>query len=431
MRRSAALLGLSLITAAHLPAQFAPGGREIYSLNLTGLAPGSVPKGLTLLQGSVVAAVQDGRVMLKAATISEFVLDLPEKLLESFTLQFEIIPKRCCPNPDLSFAGTSGKGGSSSSAEIEWYRDHVTVTGGALQPFTGTIPPRISEVVPGALTMIDVSFEGETIKLYTNGVRIFTLTERRFARGKVLRVLLGGPNGEDDAVYLAGLRVATGPPVLAQQPPPPPAPLSVVLMPPPPPPGGTAMVTPAPAASPAPAPVPLVLVPAAPTTGTATPINPNPTITAPAAGTSTAPIAGRTGATDTRTSLFAPPAPRTITVAGFNAAGPNLLVPPRSLATTGFTAAGISTVVAPRSIATVGFTAAGPPPRTIRGTVPPPPPLPARTIATPGFSAAGATRTVLPRTISTPGFAAKGATTVVEPRILKTAGWTSAGTKTP
>ena len=83
--------------------------------------------------------------------------------------------------------------------------------GGRPHTFTSDMPPDLRDALPAALTSIDVSFEGETVKLYTNGKRLFTLTERRFARGQVVRVRLGGQDPDDQAVYLAKLRVGTGP----------------------------------------------------------------------------------------------------------------------------------------------------------------------------------------------------------------------------
>ena len=65
--------------------------------------------------------------------------------------------------------------------------------------------------MPGAPTHVALSVEGNTIKLYTNGRRLYTLT-RAFVRGKVLRVSLGAENDTDQAVYLAALRIATNAP---------------------------------------------------------------------------------------------------------------------------------------------------------------------------------------------------------------------------
>ena len=76
--------------------------------------------------------------------------------------------------------------------------------------YQATMPGDLRESLPGQLTQIVASFSGETVKLYTNGRRLYTLTERRFARGRVIRVFLGGQDDGDQAVYLARLRVTAG-----------------------------------------------------------------------------------------------------------------------------------------------------------------------------------------------------------------------------
>lgn len=424
-RTSLLTIGAALASVVPLAGQFAPGGREIYAINFAAMAPGAVPAGLRLVQ-------KDGVSMLKASSVSEFEVSLPEKLPDQFTLQFEIIPKECCNPEDLFFAGTSSKVRSENSAEFSWHRNSLTVTGGGSpSPFTSDMPSDLRETLPGALTSIDVSFDGETVKLYTNGRRVFTLTERRFARGRVLRVRLGGQNDGEQAVYLAKLRVATGPPVLVQEPvPPPPAPVSAVLMPPPPPPAATGMVTPASAPS-----------PPAPGTGLST--------GALVAGSAGVPL-GTNSAAAARAGAFAPPAPRTLELGGFAAVGISHTAPGRAMTLGGFTGVGVSFTgvgisrsAPPRTIALTGFTGAGtvtvvaPPtkaigglPATVTTTYAPP-----RTITLTGFSGSGSGSssasgsvkgTSAPaKNIVTTGFTAQGPTKTVPPRTIKLGGFTA------
>jgi hypothetical protein len=372
---------MAICLAFRLEGQFAPGGRQIWALELAGLAPGSMPAGLQIISGGgVVVAMKDGVAMLKAAAVTEFEVSLPEKLPDQFTLQFEIIPKRCCNPDDLFFAGTSSKGQGGNSAEFGWHRDHLTVTGGGRpHTFTSDMPPDLRDALPAALTSIDVSFEGETVKLYTNGKRLFTLTERRFARGQVVRVRLGGQDPDDQAVYLAKLRVGTGPPIIAQQPPaPPPSPLSVVLMPPPPPPTATGMVTPAP---PPPAPEP-VRTPTASTTERV-----------PSTSGTTA---GAVAAAERAASLTVQP--REFVLAGFEH-----LVTPAALA-------------APRSFVLGGFAVSAP----LTG----PPPEP-RAFALEGFTALATLITVAPRITTTGELPGTTVTGVAQPRAFTLQGFST------
>ena len=189
--------------------QVAPGTREIFSLTTGRIPRSGLPAGITLLNGSVAGAERDGMTMLKASTPTEFLVALPEVLPQDFTLEFDIVPKQCCNPEDLMVEGTATMSRSSGSAQLTWSRDGVSVVGGGPM-YQATMPGDLRESLPGQLTSILISVEGETVKLYTNGRRIYTLIERRFARGRVLRVFLGGQDDGDQAVYLARLRVAAG-----------------------------------------------------------------------------------------------------------------------------------------------------------------------------------------------------------------------------
>lgn len=181
------------------------GSREILALNFAN----GVPKEISLSSGLVVVD-KDGVRMLRATAESEFRVKLPEDLPDKFTLEFELIAKEEGPSNDLSFRGTNNP--TDTYAEVNWSPTSNSVVGGAVsgssQTFTMTTPASLSETLTGQLVRILVSFEGDQLKLYTNGQRLYTVA-RRFARTRLLRVLLGG-QGEENAVYLSRLRVAEG-----------------------------------------------------------------------------------------------------------------------------------------------------------------------------------------------------------------------------
>jgi hypothetical protein len=83
------------------------------------------------------------------------------------------------------------------------------VIGGG-ETYEAPMPEDFRATLPGVLTQVVAAFEGTTVRLYTNGRRLYTLTDRKFARGRVLRVFLGGQDDATHAVYLAGLRIGTG-----------------------------------------------------------------------------------------------------------------------------------------------------------------------------------------------------------------------------
>ena len=202
------------------PAGFVAGTRVLFDLNTPPPPPpppGTPPKprpGIRVQKGAWAAVQKDGRRMFKAGKPTEILVSLLEKLPQNFTVELELVPKECCPPPDLSIEGTAVIDQGPASAHLLWQADGAVAIiggGGAQDNYESPMPDDFKVTLPGAPTHVALSFEGKTIKLYTNGRRLYTLT-RTFVRGKVLRVSLGAQNDLDQAVYLAGLRIATNSP---------------------------------------------------------------------------------------------------------------------------------------------------------------------------------------------------------------------------
>ena len=214
----ASLLPLQVIPASGQGSGFVPGDRTIVTLDIAGTPVGGTPTGFRVLKGGVEAVDMDGTRMLRATSPTELLVQLPEALPENFTVEFDLIPKHCCNPEDLSFEGTPTLSRSGTSAQLLWWQDAVRVIGGG-GDYQAQMPPALRDVLAGQLSHVAVSFEGTTLRMYTNGQRLYTLADRRFARGRVLRVFLGGQDADQQAVYLAGLRIAAsgGATVVAQQ----------------------------------------------------------------------------------------------------------------------------------------------------------------------------------------------------------------------
>ncbi len=213
--RIVAFLGLAVVAPLSAAAQatsgtgFAPGARTIVDLNFAGTPVGQFPQGLRPLPGAKLEVVtKDGVQMLRASSPSEFVLPLPEALPKNFTLEIELIPKACCNPVDLAVEGVISGSRSAVSAQLEWDVDHFMIVGGNPEPFQMDMPAAIGASLPSTLTTVALSFEDETVKMYTNGQRVYTLNGRKFVRGRVLRIYLGGTDNDQQAVYLARVRVA-------------------------------------------------------------------------------------------------------------------------------------------------------------------------------------------------------------------------------
>jgi neutral ceramidase len=266
-RYAAALSVILLLSgAANPPPVPLMQGTTLFQLDLSSTPLGEFPASINQTQGSMSVELMNGVPMLKASANSEFVITLPagQVLPRDFTVEFDLVPS-CCTLEDLSFEGTATINQGNGSAHVRWNQTFVAVIGGGGDNYESLMWEDMQPTLPGALTKVVAVVQGSTLRLYTNGRRHYTLT-KQFARGRVLRVWLGGVDDQTGAIYLAGLRISAGsaaPGPIAANPPQPPAPPTAQPQPPPgqpvtppaPPPGQP--VTPAPPpGQPAPTPVP-------------------------------------------------------------------------------------------------------------------------------------------------------------------------------
>jgi hypothetical protein len=194
-----------MLLAFPLTAQTGGSTRDILVLNFATMSAGALP----VSTGSLELVDKAGSRMLRASGASSFRVSLPQGtvLPENFTLEFDVIPKECCSSEDLAFQGTLTA--DNTFARVSWGRVNQLVNGGGDQ-FTATMRSGLSATLPGQLTHVVATFEGGLLKVYTNGERLYTNSDRRFPRGNLLQVFLNGDDEGKGAVYLARLRVAEG-----------------------------------------------------------------------------------------------------------------------------------------------------------------------------------------------------------------------------
>ena len=202
---------------------FVPGTRDIFVMDFRNLGPGGLPRGVTVRSqyGSdykdaapdlVSVVTKDGVPMLKAVKPVDLKIQLAEELpKESFTIEFELIPKTGGGPADLAFEGTANVGRSATSMHVEWQTESVRAYGGC-EGCDKQIANPLKDVVQGQPTKIAASFQGTTFQLFTNGQPLYDtpLEKRSFVHGRILRVSLGAQDGGMYAVHLSKLRIAAG-----------------------------------------------------------------------------------------------------------------------------------------------------------------------------------------------------------------------------
>jgi hypothetical protein len=182
-------------------------GREILLLDFAKTAVGDFPSGLKTLNGTMDVVEKGGMHMLRASSESQVLVQLPQVLPDDVTVELDIVPKECCAPDDIAIEGTDMDHRGPGSAQITWQTPRISVVGGAPDMYQAPMPDVLQNSTPGMLTRIVLVIQNQTIQLFTNGRRLFTLTDRRFVRRNFLWLMLGGADDGAHAVYLARLRV--------------------------------------------------------------------------------------------------------------------------------------------------------------------------------------------------------------------------------
>jgi hypothetical protein len=215
MRRAGLSLTAMLLLPVVATAQnggFVAGSRDLFVLDLALVPVDEFPKQLMLLKGDVRVVQKFGKPMLRASDQAQLLIEFADELPQDFTLEFDLVPKLNCNPEDLSFEGTAEIDQGPSSMNVLWQSTHVGLVGGAEQNKEIPMPEDLTVKARGNLTQVRASFAGTAFKLYTNGKEIVNESGRKFVRGRLLRVGLGGQDERMCSVHLAKLRVATSSP---------------------------------------------------------------------------------------------------------------------------------------------------------------------------------------------------------------------------
>ena len=206
---SSVLLLTAPVVASAQPSGPRPERPYLFVLDLQGTALDEFPSSLKALTGVMTVVDKNGQHLLKASSPSEFLITLPQALPADFTVELDVIPKGCCAPDDIMLEGTPTRNRGVASVELTWHPERVSAVGGGGEMYQSETPADLAASTPGNLTHLVVVFQGTQIKLYTNGRRLYTL-DKQFARGRVLRVALGGADEGLNAAYLASFRIGLG-----------------------------------------------------------------------------------------------------------------------------------------------------------------------------------------------------------------------------
>jgi outer membrane protein OmpA-like peptidoglycan-associated protein len=176
---------------------FTPGTRVLLATDFSRDEIGDFPRGFRLRSGNAEVADVGGRRWLRATSIGELDIPLPETLPPMFTIEFD-------------FSGGSG-----------WYQAvHLTDRDDAyrveFRPDDGGIVSAEEErsmsdargTQEGKPLRVQIMADGDYVKVYLNGTRVANMPNARLGRSRIVRIKF---RGEDDMPTLLGnIRIAAG-----------------------------------------------------------------------------------------------------------------------------------------------------------------------------------------------------------------------------
>ena len=190
---------------------FIPGNKVIVYTDFSDDKVGNFSKRLEYTSGSMDVVERDGVKMLRATTVSLFLIPVGRILPERFTLEFDIIAPDVSGYEAIAFEGGPSRDRGPNSGEIIWHPRKGTGIIGGGQNF-GTsgvpIPESMQPLLIGKVAHIRVLVDGPYFKMYTNEKRMYNIPKFGFKRDSVIWVLLHGGEEPGQEVYLTRVRLA-------------------------------------------------------------------------------------------------------------------------------------------------------------------------------------------------------------------------------
>jgi outer membrane protein OmpA-like peptidoglycan-associated protein len=188
---------------------FVPGNKVIFFTDFSDDKVGNFAQRLKYSNGALEVVELDGVKVLRATARSQFLIPVPPKLPQRFTLEIDVIAPASGRNEMVAFEGGPTWDRGDNSASVTWTPFGAFIIGGGQNAGTSTvkIPEAMQLSLIGQVAHLRVLVDGAYFKMYVNERRIYNMPELQFKRDPVIRVFLDGAEDEG-AVYLTSIRVA-------------------------------------------------------------------------------------------------------------------------------------------------------------------------------------------------------------------------------
>ena len=191
---------------------FVPGSKVLFYTDFSEDRAGNFARGLKYRGGDAEIVERDGVKMLRATQPSEFLIQLGRKLPQRFTLELDVLVPPVYPltAPLVMIEGGREMDRGDASAEIDWHTHHMVLIGGGQDGSSSQkhFEEDVASKVYGTIVHLRILMDSAYFKMYANERRLYNIPDLQFKRDSLIRIKLGATDEKDQALFLAGIRVA-------------------------------------------------------------------------------------------------------------------------------------------------------------------------------------------------------------------------------
>jgi outer membrane protein OmpA-like peptidoglycan-associated protein len=181
---------------------FVPGNRVLFAETFDGDRVGNFPKRLTLVGGNAEVVEWKGRRMLRATADTDFVVPLPEKLPERFTVEFDYYQAAG------HFAATMATSRLKEKYWNQYPGSYLTL--GNISGLVGKGPEASMTIhkTREGLTPVRVQVDGSYVKVYLDEQRVANAPNAVVIRGDAIQFHMTAK--QTQPAFLGNVRIAAG-----------------------------------------------------------------------------------------------------------------------------------------------------------------------------------------------------------------------------
>jgi OmpA-OmpF porin, OOP family len=191
---------------------FVPGNKVLFYTDFSEDKVGNFARGLKYVGGPMEVVERDDVKMLRATGNSTLLIPVGTTLPQRFTLEIDVLVPSVYPStsPLVSVEGGAAMDRSPKSAEIDWHTHSAFIIGGGQNIGTSQLhpPDEMAAQYYGKVAHLRILMDSAYFKMYANEKRLYNNPELQFKRDTVIRVLLGGSEAKDQALFITSIRVA-------------------------------------------------------------------------------------------------------------------------------------------------------------------------------------------------------------------------------